>query len=223
MKRQTLLKAIFAVLFLTTFFSRETLSQQMDTLKDSRDGKIYKTVIIGKQTWMAENLNYKTPNDSWCYNDDTNKCKKFGRLYNWETANAGCPSGWHLPSQAEFDSLAKHVGGSELAGARLKSNAYWRTKHDSLTNYEYIDNDGAAPGVKPDSVLINSYNFNGLPGGTYFDGDKFDYLGIYCSWWTSSKFNQYNPYYYYIYDQTTGLGSEHTLSTCGFSVRCVKN
>jgi uncharacterized protein (TIGR02145 family) len=73
------------------------------------EGKTYKTVVIGEQTWMAENLNYNAEG-SKCNNNLESNCTTYGRLYDWATAKTICPSGWHLPSDAEWDALITAVG-----------------------------------------------------------------------------------------------------------------
>lgn len=79
------------------------------TMTDPRDGKTYKTVKIGDQVWMAENLNYEVEG-SKCYKSNPANCEEYGRLYTLEVAKNACPVGWHLPSKDEFAILLKKVG-----------------------------------------------------------------------------------------------------------------
>lgn len=102
-------------------------AQTTGTVTDTRDGKIYKTITIGTQTWMAENLNYST-SDSWCYGESPTNCNGFSRLYTWETAKNVCPSGWHLPTKSEFDALLSHAGGSGI-------NAYHALKEAGSSGF----------------------------------------------------------------------------------------
>jgi hypothetical protein len=91
---------------------------------DTRDGKVYKTVKIGNQIWMAENLNYEAEG-SKCYDNNPANGQKYGRLYDWETAKKACPPGWHLPSDAEWQELVDFAGGKEIAGKKLKAVSWW--------------------------------------------------------------------------------------------------
>lgn len=101
---------------------------------DPRDGKSYKTVKIGDQVWMAENLNYDAGEGSYCYQDDSLNCEKSGRLYTWETAMKAAPPGWHLPSKEEWETLISYSGGEDstslhklIQGGSLGFNAITAT------------------------------------------------------------------------------------------------
>jgi uncharacterized protein (TIGR02145 family) len=86
-------------------------------LTDSRDGKVYKTVRIDNQIWMAQNLNYNT-SESWCYDNNSANGNQFGRLYTYEDSKNICPQGWHLPSKVEFETLINSCGGSPESAYR---------------------------------------------------------------------------------------------------------
>ena len=103
---------------------------EAQTFTDGRDGKVYKTVTIGTQTWMAENLNYGI-GFSWCNGNTVASCKEFGRLYTWETAKMVCPGGWHLPSQSEFEKLLSNFGGSD-------SNAFQALKEGGSSGFHAV-------------------------------------------------------------------------------------
>ena len=105
-----------------------------DTFTDPRDGKKYKSAKIGKQTWMAQNLDYHGEDGylGLCYGDEPKKkikkpenCKKYGRLYDWNEAKKACPKGWHLPSDKEWQTLVDFAGGEKVAGKKLKSKSGW--------------------------------------------------------------------------------------------------
>ncbi|MDR0516105.1 MAG: hypothetical protein LBH25_03585 [Fibromonadaceae bacterium] len=191
-------------------------------ITDSRDGETYEAVLIGTQIWMAENLNHET-NDgsSRCYGDNTggdsqNRCGTYGRLYNWNTANPSgvqgvCPSGWHLPSDAEWNVLMKFVEPScsdnancAGAGTKLKATSGW--------NAHATYGDGT-----------DDYGFSALPGGIGYTTGYFGGVGGDGYWWSASEYDSgsaYNRYMvyigedaYYNYNNKDGL----------FSVRCLQD
>jgi len=102
------------------------LIKQTGTFTDPRDGKTYKTVTIGNQTWMAENLDYKEE-FSQCYD------QKYGRLYYWKTAKKVCPTGWHLPSKEEWMALVNFAGDLN----KLKSTSGWNNNGNGTDNYGF--------------------------------------------------------------------------------------
>ena len=172
------------------------------TLKDLRDGQTYKTVTIGTQTWMADNLNYETEN-SYCYDDDPSNCSKYGRLYTWAAAKTVCPSGWHLPSTTEWKTLFTAVGGSSTAGTVLKSTSGWN-------EYEGITNE-------------DSFGFSALPAGYRGLNGIYYYEGSNAYFWSSSEDGSdyaYNMLLDYYGDNVRLLNTSKSL---GFSVRCLKD
>ena len=187
-----------------------------ETLTDSRDNQTYKTIKIGTQTWMAQNLNY-AETDTWCYNDSTKYCDLYGRLYDWNTAMQGaassnnipsgvkgiCPTGWHLPSDAEWDILANNLGGLYVAGGKMKETGtiHWNS---------------------PNTGADNSSGFTGLPSGYRSNVVCFYSLGDYTAFWTSIE-------YFYVYTRTMNIFNaslariDVNFKTDGKSVRCLKD
>jgi uncharacterized protein (TIGR02145 family) len=177
-----------------------------DTFTDARDGQKYRKVTIGTQTWMAQNLNFKT-DSSWCYDNADSNCAKYGRLYNWEAAAEACPNGWKLPDTAEWNALVIEVGGDEIAGQALKAKNMW-IKSKSPAVYE-----------------TDRYAFSALPGGIYEDyAEHFverDYSGF---WWTSVGVAETNNLIVHCRSMTydkNHVWAGYTEKTNRLSLRCV--
>ncbi len=135
----------------------EQYNTETGTFTDSRDNKAYKWVKIGSQIWMAQNLNYNIAG-SGC-----NQCETYGRLYTWDAANRACPSSWHLPSDSEWQTLIDYLGGSGVAGGKMKSTGTWQS---------------------PNTDATNSSGFSALPGGFRLANGSFYNAGN-GGWWSS--------------------------------------
>jgi uncharacterized protein (TIGR02145 family) len=185
-------------------FEKNT-NYETGSFTDSRDGKTYKTVKIGNQTWMAENLVYKAEGGCWAYDNKTDNVPKYGYLYNWDNARISCPAGWHLPSDVEWQELINFSGGNDFAGSKLKEtgNSHW-----SSFNKE----------------AANSYGFTALPGGSVNNSNGEDHVvGEVGFWWSSAE---------YAFEFAFGVrmdrnGTKASMDVYdmadGFSVRCIKD
>jgi uncharacterized protein (TIGR02145 family) len=162
------------------------------------NGQTYKTVGIGNLNWMAENLNYNA-DGSKCYENLDNNCTEYGRLYNWATAMTACPSGWHLPSDGEWDTLIDFVevvvGWYLYAGTSLKATSGWR------------DHGGT-----------DTFGFSALPGG-YGYSKGFSLVGSYGYWWSGARSASRSM----AYNKTTVDKDDFSDKTELFSVRCVQD
>ena len=167
-------------------------------LLDSRDGQTYKTVEIGSQTWMAENLNFKT-DSSFCFSNDETNCITYGRLYTWTEATSACPSGWHLPSNDEWNTLFTAVGGASTAGPVLRATSGW-----------YGNSNGS-----------DDFGFSALPAGDRYNNGEYNGESVAAFFWSSTDYNNVGAYYislpYYGNTELNRKGKDY-----GFSVRCLK-
>jgi len=170
--------------------------------KDPRDGNVYRTVKIGNQVWMAENLNYSI-DGSWCYDNDDANGKKYGRLYTWNAAKAACPAGWRLPTRQEWDKLVLTVGGSSIAGKKLKAADGWK--------------EGGGNGA-------DEYGFSARPGGYRGYGSSSFFGGGECGdWWTATELNGSYVYCRDVYYNCDYVKEGYNHNSSGLSVRCVAN
>lgn len=230
--------------FVLTVVAISAITCYAGTLKDKRDGKTYKTVMIGGMEWMAQNLDYDYNEGSAisvCYKNKSSNCKKYGRYYTWAAAmdsaavfsrdgegcgftqnhcktsgmvQGVCPDGWHLPSKEEFEQLVKAAG---------DANEYCSAGLN-LKSRSGWDNWFGNKGNGTDIL-----GFAALPAGYYDVNDskwQFDSKGTFGQFWTSSNY-EYSIGGAYILilsnsDSCARIDFQY-VSELGFSVRCVKN
>ncbi|HSQ40759.1 MAG TPA: fibrobacter succinogenes major paralogous domain-containing protein [Fibrobacteraceae bacterium] len=209
-----------------------------NTVTDCRDGQTYKTVVIGTQTWMAENLNYsgddssgnRTYTKGWCYgvggedttnHSDSTTCDTYGRFYNWtdamgisqsylrttwdsiDTVNHQgiCPFGWHVPTNAEWNTLVNFLGGTDTAGYFLKSTSGW-----------YSSGNGS-----------DAFGFSARPaGGRDLSGDWYN-QGSEAYFWSTSEYSASFARSRYLYYYYTYFSAGSYYKNRAFSLRCSKN
>lgn len=173
-------------------------------LVDLRDGKQYTTTLIGTQLWMAENLSFDSPTGDFFYDNNSANEQLYGRLYNYETAKLVCPTGWHLPSGAEWDAL-RAATGDMTSGGNLKENTlnYW---------------------AAPNTGATDLYGFRALPAG-FKSGDNYHGLTTYASFWSSSS-NASTAFYVYIPHNNTFMVPAFDAwkdDRSAHAVRCIKD
>ncbi|MCP4088390.1 MAG: hypothetical protein GY746_01150, partial [Gammaproteobacteria bacterium] len=210
---------------------------------DARDSKIYSTVQIGTQCWMAENLAYLPQVDNvadgsedspgsyyYVYGYTPNGANEaeevanakltanyttYGVLYNWPAAMAGsgsstsvpsgvtgvCPSGWHLPSDAEWTVLKGYLGGSPGGKMKEAGTTYWQS---------------------PNTGATNSSGFTALPAGNRYSDSTFNGLGGLTYFWSSTEFNSSNAWHRNLYNYLADAYQGYNYKDHGFSVRCTK-
>ena len=210
-----------------------------------QEGNVYKTIVIGTQEWMAENLNtsiyrngdaiptglsnsqwQNTTQGAWAYyNNDASYACPYGKLYNWYACvdpRGLCPTGWHVPSDAEWNVLVKYLdpaadttceycSQSAIAGAMMKSagtieggDGYW---------YAY---DSSVEGT-------NSSGFSGLPGGYRSDLGEYVGMGFNGYWWSSSQFDSYGAWTRRLDFNYATVGRYFTNARFGWGVRCLRD
>jgi len=210
-----------------SFITKDEQGPIFGSFNDSRDGNQYKTITIEEQVWMAENLAYlpsvSLPSSGslsipyyYVYDYEgtnvseakiTSNYKTYGVLYNWLAAMSACPTGWHLPSNREWEILHNYLGGLDVAGGKMKEAG--------TTHWE-----------SPNTGATNESGFTALPGG-YRDNDgNFHSIGYYGTWWNFTELNELNEGFAWsrnlFYDRSLlnrGVGYNYQ----GFSVRCLQD
>jgi uncharacterized protein (TIGR02145 family) len=203
---------------------------------DDRDSQTYTTVEIGDQCWLAENLNIGTMISSssnqtdngtiekYCHTNSTSNCDIYGGLYQWDEmmqyettkgVQGICPTGWHLPTDAEWCTLENYVDTGTISC--------------SSTGYRGIDAGGklkefgTAHWSAPNIGATNSSGFTALPGGyRRTDGSFNDNSGCCANFWSSNEAGT-NAWYRYLYYINAKVGRDNASQAYGFSVRCIRN
>jgi len=218
----------YAIAGKDTIYGRNIAFTTMDyeTITDI-DGNVYRNILIGRQTWMAENLRTVHFNDgtsiplvrndvSWaglttpgfCYykNDEEAFKPTYGALYNWYAVNTGklCPAGWHVPDDKEWSQLTDFLGGESIAGGKLKEagSTYW---------------------VEPNSGANNESGFSSYPGGFRFSDGKFFDFGFSSYFWVSGEYSETRAFFRFLYYDDTNVYRFDNEKKNGFSVRCIKD
>jgi uncharacterized protein (TIGR02145 family) len=191
------------------------------------DGNGYQIVTIGTQVWMAENLkvtHYRNGNaipnvtdggtwaglttGAYCENNnDVINVATFGRLYNWFAVNDSrniAPVGWHVPSDAEWQTLVDYLGGDAVAGGKMKEA-------------------GTSHWLSPNTGATNESGFSALPGGYRFKDGNYPGIGYEAIFWSSVEDNSIDAWYWVLGCNNSGVSHSNLNKACGFSVRCVKD
>jgi uncharacterized protein (TIGR02145 family) len=197
-----------------------------------QEGNEYKTIVIGMQEWMAENLNtsvyrngdaiptnlndagwQSTANGAWShYNNEAGYACPHGKLYNWYAcvdARQLCPAGWHVPSDMEWSALMDFLGGTDIAGGKLKTTGTLQ-QTDGLW---YAPNAGAT----------NSAGFSGAPQGYRYFMGEYDLLGSNVFWWSTDAFLTNNAWSWFLSHTESGSFRSDFDKNYGFSVRCLRD
>ena len=195
------------------------------------EGNSYKTVYIGTQQWMAENLKVSkysdgttipniTGNTEWSYlttgawsyyNNDVANNAKYGKLYNWyavsKYSNGNrnvCPTGWHVPTDSEWTVLTDYLGGTTVAGGKMKEV-------------------GTTSWISPNTGVTNTSLFTGLPGGSRYSNGNYDHIGYYGNWWSSSEDGTDGAWVRYLDNDYGDANRGGNGKKNGLSVRCLRD
>lgn len=197
------------------------------------DGNVYKTVKIGNQWWMAENLrttHYSDGTeinliedettwqedgyniDAYCFYENSNEnADIYGALYNWQavanTSKNICPDGWHVPNKVEWNELDEYLGSVGYSGSQggaLKAKSLWKKDNES-----------------DDGNGTDNFGFKAFPAG--LRSSNFVAMGYVADFWSSTEYSEMNGYWFHISTYSKNSSLSHMNKKMGFSVRCVKD
>lgn len=233
-------KYLLAVMLL--FLLQGMVCRGQETFVDDRDNNKYKTVVIGKQVWLAENMRYlpsvNSPEDI-SYEDifnpkyyvygyygtdateamNSDEYSKYGALYNQKAAKSACPKGWHLPKDSEWKTLEKALG--------MKGGATKEIGNRGTTQGVVMAGDASlwvAKGkVDFKNQLFGKSGFMALPGGYLGIDKKFHDMGAKASFWSSTEYCEGFSYFRSIGVNSLAVYRNNSDNTTAMYVRCIKN
>src|ERR1035437_6581898 len=153
---------------------------------------------------MAENLAFKASSGCRAYDNNLGNVTNYGYLYDWETAKASCPAGWHLPTVTEWETLIKFLGGEKVAGGKMKEKG--------TTNWN-----------NPNTKATNEKGFTALPAGGYSDEEGFFSIGNAGYWWSSTSYFASSAIEYWVLFNYSSIYNSGNRGAICLSVRCVKD
>ena len=190
------------------------------------EGNVYRTVVIGLQTWMADNLKTShyangdtilsgrnigditgVSNPQYFFypgNDSLTNLNTYGRLYTYyvvEDARNVCPTGWRIPTKSDWDTLVQNVGGDVTGGGKLKSTSLWNA---------------------PNTGADNLSSFNALPAGFREANNEYQHLNRFGGWWTSTADTANRVWTYYLKHNYSYVFEEPSEKKEAYSIRCIK-
>ncbi len=224
-----------------------------DTLFDTRDSQVYRTMKIGHERWMAQNLNY-VADSSWCYERRPANCAKYGRLYQWKVASTACPEGWHLPTGFEWGKILGRLDSTRLM-AKLISAKDWEIGDATKTGLAATLSRWIKPippryvrkveQVEPAWVANDTLGFRALPAGirskgtgesaealnlmltqttqTRTYGVEFGLVGRFAYFWSMTDFDGFYTWGPDRHYVLSVMSRTYNFDKYGFSVRCVED
>jgi uncharacterized protein (TIGR02145 family) len=216
------------IFLLSLSISFKSIAQESTETVQDIGGNVYPIIIIGKQVWMKEDLkttrysngdsigtttpttlditNEPTPKYQWAYDGNESNVEIYGRLYTWYAATDDrniCPTGWHVPTDADWSTLTTFLVGEYVAGGKLKEKGitHWKS---------------------PNTGATNESGFTALPGGYRYGNGTFYDIGGTGNWWSSTEVSTNNAWCYTMYNNLRNVNKHYGKKTNDLSVRCVR-
>jgi uncharacterized protein (TIGR02145 family) len=230
------------LLFILTSFCTWGNGPQTHTISDI-DENVYKTITLGNQVWMAENLrttkysngdsigttspatlditSENTPKYQWVYERSEKDVTIYGRLYTWYTVTDKrniCPAGWHVPSDAEWTTLTDYLINNNYGYKSRKNEISKSLAYTSGWTTNSIDGS-----VGNDQVRNNSSGFKAIATGYRYGSGLFNGFGSFSYWWTATAVYSTNAWYRSISDERNNVYRDNSSKQNGISVRCIKD